>query len=198
MMHIEPLTLTGKHVRLEPLQLSHAAALLRAGHDPDIWTFMSFNASASAEAMEAWIIEALSLQQAGTCLPFVVIDQRNGHVVGSTRYLDIVAKNYGLEIGWTWLAPEVRRTVVNTECKYLLLRHAFEDLQAIRVQLKTDSRNVRSQRAIERIGGIKEGVLRNHVIMPDGHYRHSVYYSILNTEWEQVRHNLSAKLEQAY
>ncbi|GCE30727.1 N-acetyltransferase [Dictyobacter alpinus] len=198
MMHVEPVILTGKLVRLEPLQLSHVEDLLRAGHEDATWKYMSFNPGVSEQAMTQWITEALRLQQAGDSLPFVIIDQRTGQIIGSTRYLDIRRKDRGLEIGWTWLAPEARRTGVNTECKYLLLGHAFEKLQAIRVQLKTDSRNIRSQQAIERIGGKKEGVLRNHVIMPDGYYRHSVYYSILDTEWEQVKSNLSAKMEQVY
>ncbi|GCE22884.1 GNAT family N-acetyltransferase [Dictyobacter kobayashii] len=195
MMQIEPIILTGKLVHLEPLQLSHAEDLLRAARSPETWTYMPADPSLSAAQMEQWIAEALSLQRAGECLPFAIIDRRDGHAIGSTRYLNIMLKDYGLEIGWTWIAPEVRRTGVNTECKYLLLRHAFEELQAIRVQLKTDSRNLRSQRAIERIGGVKEGVLRNHMIMPDGYYRHSVYYSIINTEWAQVKAGLEEKMQ---
>ena len=194
MMRIEPVTLTGNVVRLEPLQLSHAEDLLDVAQEPETWAYMSANPGTSMEAMEQWIAEALDLQQTGTCLPFAIIDQQGGRAIGSTRYLAIMPKDYGLEIGWTWLAPAVRRTGVNTECKYLLLRHAFENAHAIRVQLKTDSRNLRSQRAIERIGGVKEGVLRNHMIMPDGHYRHSVYYSIINTEWEQVKAHLEQKM----
>jgi len=108
--------------------------------------------------------------------------------------MTIMPKDRGLEIGWTWLAHAVHRTPVNTECKYLLLRHAFETLRAIRVQIKTDSRNLTSQRAIERLGASKEGVLRNHMIMPDGYYRHSVYYSILDTEWATVKAGLEVKM----
>ncbi len=108
--------------------------------------------------------------------------------------MSIVPKNRGLEIGLSWLAHSVQRTAVNTECKYLLLQHAFETLRAIRVQIKTDSRNLTSQRAIERLGASKEGILRNHVIMPDGYYRHSVYYSILDSEWATVKANLEDKM----
>ena len=113
---------------------------------------------------------------------------------GATRYLNIVPKDRGLEIGGTWYGNEFQRTAVNTECKYLLLRHAFETLGAIRVQLKTDSLNLRSQKAIERLGAQKEGVLRNHMILPDGRYRHSVFYSILDTEWPEVKKGLESKL----
>jgi RimJ/RimL family protein N-acetyltransferase len=108
-------------------------------------------------------------------------------VAGATRYLNIMSDDRGLEVGGTWYGPEFQRTVVNTECKYLLFRHAFEELGCVRVQLKTDSRNERSQKAIERIGAKKEGILRNHMILPDGHIRDSVYYSILDSEWPDVK-----------
>jgi N-acetyltransferase len=194
MMSVEPCILTGKIVRLEPLQAKHAEDLFLAGQEREMWLYMSTNPSVSREAMAQWIAETLRLQQAGECLPFAIIDLATGRAIGSTRYLAIVPKDYGLEIGWTWLDPAVRRSGVNTECKYLLLTHAFEVLQAIRVQLKTDSRNLRSQTAIERIGGIKEGVLRNHMIMPDGYRRHTVYYSILDSEWPTVKAGLEAKM----
>lgn len=193
-MKIEPVTLTGHAVRLEPLQLHHAPDLLAASQDQDIWTYMSANPSGSLAEMELWITGALEARQNGTDFPFAIIHQPTGRAVGSTRYMTISHKDYGLEIGWTWLGSEVRRTRVNTECKYLLLRHSFETLQAIRVQLKTDSRNLRSQKAIERLGAVKEGVLRNHVIMPDGYYRHSVYYSIIDSEWPAVKAGLEEKL----
>jgi len=116
-------------------------------------------------------------------------------VAGATRYMNIMPNDRGLEIGGTWYGPEFQRTVVNTECKYLLLSHAFETLGCIRVQLKTDLRNQRSQKAIERIGAVKEGVLRNHMILPNGHYRHSVYYSILDTEWPEVKRRIEGMIE---
>jgi RimJ/RimL family protein N-acetyltransferase len=194
MMSVEPCILTGKIVRLEPLQAKHAEDLFLAGQEREMWLYMSTNPSVSREAMAQWIAETQRLQQAGECLPFAIIDLATGRAIGSTRYLAIVPKDYGLEIGWTWLDPAVRRSGVNTECKYLLLMHAFEGLQAVRVQLKTDSRNLRSQTAIERIGGIKEGVLRNHMIMSDGYRRHTVYYSILDSEWPTVKAGLEAKM----
>ena len=193
-MQREPIILTGRAVCLEPLALKHSVDLLQAGQEEATWDFMFVNPASSAEAMHQWITSALEEQTAGICLPFAIIELASGRAVGSTRYLNIARKDRGIEIGWTWLAPEVRRSSVNTECKYLLLRHAFETLGAIRVQLKTDSRNLRSQRAIERLGAVKEGVLRNHVIMRDGYFRHSVYYSILDSEWPQVKAGLEAKM----
>ncbi len=193
-MNVEPVTLTGNVVRLEPLQRGHAERLFRAAQDPTIWSYMPYNPSLSLDAMDAWLTDALELQAQRSQVPFVITQIATGEAVGSTRYLTIVPHDRGLEIGGTWLARAVQRTPVNTECKYLLLRHAFETLKAIRVQFKTDSRNLTSQRAIERLGASKEGVLRNHMIMPDGYYRHSVYYSILDTEWPTVKANLEAKL----
>jgi RimJ/RimL family protein N-acetyltransferase len=193
-MRVEPVTLTGRTIRLEPLRREHAKHLYQAAQDPAIWPYMSYNPSVSLAAMQEWITKALEAQEYGHQVPFVIVHLTNEAIIGSTRYLTIIPNDRGLEIGWTWLASKARRTVINTECKYLLLRHAFEMLGAIRVQLKTDSRNLVSQRAIERLGASKEGILRNHMIMPDGHYRHSVYYSILDTEWPTVKANLEAKM----
>jgi len=195
-MHIEPVTLSGSAVRVEPLALHHAADLLLTGQEPATWDYIPKNPCTSLDTMQRWIGSTLQEQAAGTCLPFTIIELSSGRVVGSTRYMDIKCKDRGLEIGWTWLAPEARRSAINTECKYLLLCHAFETLEAIRVQLKTDGRNLRSQRAIERLGAVKEGILRNHVIMPDGYFRHSVFYSILDSEWPQVKAGLEMKMQE--
>jgi RimJ/RimL family protein N-acetyltransferase len=194
-MRVTPVTLTGKLVCLEPLNERHLADLLVEAQDQSIWPYMSYNPSKSLVDMEAWLFQALEAQLQGAMLPFAIIEQATNRAVGSTRYLTIMPYDRGLEIGWTWLGQSVRRTGVNTECKYLLLRHAFETLGAIRVQLKTDSRNERSQRAIERIGGVREGILRNHMIMPDNYYRHSVYFSIIDSEWPTVKANLAAKMQ---
>jgi RimJ/RimL family protein N-acetyltransferase len=137
----------------------------------------------------------LAQQALGTDLPFTVFHQESGRIAGGTRYLDIQRRNRGLEIGGTWYGVEYQRTGVNTECKYLLLRHAFETLGCHRVQLKTDLRNVRSQTAIERIGGIKEGVLRENVVMPDGYLRSTVMYSILEQEWPAVKAHLEQLMD---
>ena len=136
----------------------------------------------------------LRLREKGADIPFVVIHKSSGRIAGATRYMEFRAAHRGVEIGGTWYGAEFRRTAVNTECKYLLLRHAFEVMDCIRVQFKTDLRNERSQRAIERIGAVREGVLRNHMILPDGTIRHSVYYSILATEWPDVKQRLEALL----
>ena len=144
--------------------------------------------------MQNWVRDIIARGEKGTDLPFVAIHLGSGRVAGATRYLNIMPKDCGLEVGGTWYGHEFQRSPVNTECKYLLFRHAFETLGAIRVQLKTDSRNERSQRAIERIGAVKEGVLRNHMILPDGVIRHSVFYSILDSEWGGVKKRLEEKL----
>ncbi|MBA2393759.1 MAG: GNAT family N-acetyltransferase [Ktedonobacteraceae bacterium] len=196
MPKIEPITLTGKLVRLEPLQMKHAAELYQAAKDhPDIWTYMPLNPIRSLADMEQVIAKACQKQEEGTSLPFAIIDLAHNRAVGSTRYLDIQPAHRGLEIGWTWLSPLVQRTGINTECKYVLSQYAFETWGAIRVQLKTHHLNLKSQRAIERLGAVKEGTLRNHVIMPDGSYRHSVYYSIIDSEWPVVKAGLEAKMQ---
>ena len=142
------------------------------------------------------MIEAAKVAAAdGSQLPFAVVERATGRAIGSTRYLDIRRNDRGLEIGWTWLGAAYQRTPTNTESKYLLLRHAFDDLGTIRVQLKTDLRNERSQRAIERLGAIREGVLRKHVILWDGFIRDTAYYSILDNEWPGVRKRLEAFLQ---
>jgi RimJ/RimL family protein N-acetyltransferase len=155
---------------------------------------MLYGAIRTEEQMQEWVREILSRQARGTDLPFAVVHLGSGRAIGSTRYLDIQPQHRGLEIGGTWYGVAYQRSAVNTECKYLLLRHAFEVLSCLRVQLKTDLRNERSQRAIERIGAVREGVLRNHMILPDGHVRSSVYYSLLNLEWPAVKAKLEEKL----
>jgi RimJ/RimL family protein N-acetyltransferase len=190
----QPVTLTGKTIRLEPLALTHAADLLQASAEKSIWSYMPFSGFSDLTAVEEWIRSSLEAQRAGTDLPFATVLADTNVAVGATRYLDIRRAHRGLEIGQTWLAPGVQRTRVNTEAKYLLLRHAFEQLGAVRVQLKTDARNVRSQRAIERIGGVLEGVHRRHMATWDGHIRDTVYYSILDNEWPAVKRRLEAIL----
>ena len=180
MTWIEPVTLTGKFVRLEPMSEAHIPALAEIGVGQDFWHFMLYGEMKTEADMRNWVTDILS--RIGD-LPFVAIHLASGRVAGATRYLNVSPKDRGLEIGGTWYGLDFQRTAVNTETKYLLLKHAFETLGCIRVQLKTDARNVRSQKAIERIGGVKEGVLRNHMILPDGTIRHSVYYSILDSEW---------------
>ena len=187
MMEIKPVILTGKHVRLEPMTEAHIPALAEIGTGQEFWHFMLYGEMRTDMDMRNWVLDILSRKGD---LPFVAVHLASGRVAGATRYLNVSPKDRGLEVGGTWYGSEFQRTAVNTECKYLLLRHAFEALGAIRVQLKTDSRNVRSQAAIERIGAVKEGVLRNHMILPDGVIRHSVFYSIIDSDWEGVKARL--------
>jgi RimJ/RimL family protein N-acetyltransferase len=189
MLRIEPVTLEGRIVRLEPLSFSHADGLWEAGNYEQIWTYMTTSFE-KREDVDRYLEAALAAREAGTELPFAIIDRASNRVIGSTRFGNISRHDRGLEIGWTWLTPTVWKTAVNTECKWLLLRHCFEELGCIRVQLKTDSRNLNSQRAIERIGGVREGVLRNHMILRDGYVRDSVYFSILDREWPGVNRKL--------
>ena len=189
-MEVKPVVLTGKHVRLEPMTEERVPGLAEIGVGQTFWDFMLYGNINTIDDMRSWVKDILSRAEKDTDLPFVAIHLASGRVAGATRYLNIMPKDRGLEIGGTWYGSEFQRTPVNTECKYLLLRHAFETLGCIRVQLKTDLRNERSQKAIERIGAVKEGVLRNHMILPDGRYRDSVYYSILDTEWPEVKKRL--------
>ncbi|MGQ0604247.1 MAG: GNAT family N-acetyltransferase [Anaerolineales bacterium] len=194
MLDVQPITLTGHIVRLEPLADTHTSELTSAGADESIWRYMPYGNVDSEVKMRAWVSDLRGRMERGTDLPFAVIELGSGRAIGSTRYMDIQPQNRGLEIGGTWYGALYQRTAVNTECKYLLLSHAFETLGCIRVQLKTDLRNERSQRAIERIGAVREGVLRDHVLMPDGYRRSSVYYSILDSEWPGVKARLEEKL----
>ncbi|MGA8663845.1 MAG: GNAT family protein [Thermoplasmata archaeon] len=186
-----PLELTGRWVRLIPLRREHAPALAGALADPSVWTYLRIRHGDTPENMAALVEDNLALQTAGDTLPFTVLAGADEMPVGVIRYLDIHRDDQWVEIG-TWLGPAAWRTPVNTEAKYLLLRHAFESEGAHRVQLKTDSRNLRSQRAILRLGAVPEGAIREHYRFPSGDYRTSLYYSILESEWPAVRHQLEA------
>jgi RimJ/RimL family protein N-acetyltransferase len=194
MMVVKPIVLKGRFVRLEPLSVKHSVDLAKIGLDDTIWKFMPYGLMRNEEDIRHWVNSILDQTAKGTDLPYVVIHLASGRVAGATRYMEIRSEHFSLEIGGTWYGEEFRRTQVNTECKYLLLRQAFEIYNCIRVQLKTDSRNLQSQRAIERIGAVKEGVLRNHMILPDGYIRDSVYYSILNAEWPALKIKLEGML----
>ena len=194
-MNIQPVTLMGKIVRLEPLSFRHIPELAVAGRDQGIWQYMLYGNVTDETEMRAWVEDILGRAVGGVELPFAVIHLASGRAIGATRFLEIRPQHHGVEIGGTWYAPAYQHTLVNTECKYLLLTHAFEVWQCIRVQLKTDSRNERSQRAIERIGAMREGILRNHLILQDGTVRHSVYYSILDREWPLVKKGLELRLK---
>ncbi|WP_026560918.1 GNAT family protein [Bacillus sp. J37] len=185
-MDIKLEILEGEHVKLLPMQKHHIQGLYEAGCDRNIWTHLP-KEIARFEDMKDFVESALYNREKGTEFPFVITQKETNKIIGSTRFLDISPLNKTLEIGWTWLHPSVWGTQINEECKYLLLSYCFEELGAIRVQFKTDERNFRSQKAIERIGGMKEGILRNHMIRKDGTYRNSVYYSVIESEWDEVK-----------
>ena len=189
-LEVKPVVLARKYVRLEPMTEAHVQGLTTIGLEDRIWEHMLYGEMHSENDMRNWVQDILSRPD----VPFAVIHLESGSVAGATRYLNIVTEDRGLEIGGTWYGLEFQRTAVNTECKYLLLKHAFETLGYIRVQFKTDLRNTRSQVAIERLGAKREGVLRNHMIMPDGKYRDSVVYSILDNEWPGIKERLEEKL----
>ncbi len=193
-MDLHPVTLEGKFIRLEPLSEAHVPELAIAGRDESIWQYMLYGLVTDEPAMRRWVKDILSRQERGTDLPFAVRLLSSGKSIGATRYIDIRPVDRGVEIGGTWFGVEYQRTAANTESKYLLLKHAFETLGCIRVQFKTDSRNEKSQRAIERLGAVKEGVFRNHMVLIDGTIRHSVYYSIIDSEWPAVKAWLEKKI----
>ena len=186
----QPVTLVGKLVRLEPLDLGHTQELYDAGADDAIWRYLPRPGFAGLEDAEAWVRQCLTEVSGGGRVAFAVVDLATDRAIGSTSYLDIDRPNRALEIGWTWYGTAWQRTGVNTECKYLLMSHAFEDQAARRVCLKTDSRNERSRRAILRLGAVEEGTWRNHRIAWDGADRHSVFYSVIDSEWPDVKHRL--------
>ena len=189
----EPVVLEGRHVRLEPLAERHRADIEAAvAEDPDALRLGALHLV--VEGWPAWFAEARDGMGTGVYVAWATIERSSGRAVGSTRFGNIDIPSDALEIGWTWLAPSRWRTVMNTEAKLLQLRHAFDDLGAGRVAFKTDARNARSQAAIERIGGVREGTLRRHMRMLDGHIRDSVYFSILADEWPSVRDRLEARL----
>ncbi|WP_455382480.1 GNAT family N-acetyltransferase [Salinispira pacifica] len=191
----EPVVLslpTGR-VRLEPMRPSHVRAIFDARGDAETWRYMPAEVRTLDDA-DTLVERALAAKAAGTEYPFVIVDKTSNRVVGSTRYLDISPLHRSVEIGWTWIEPAARRTSINTECKMLLLAHAFESLGCVRVQIKTDARNAVSQRAIERLGCVREGLLRRHRILPDGFIRDTVYYSIIAEEWSSARSRLADML----
>jgi RimJ/RimL family protein N-acetyltransferase len=190
---IEPVTLEGRLIRLEPLSLDHVAGLAEVGLDPAVlrWTIAR---PATVDELRAWAEAAIAGRDAGTELPFATIDRATGRPIGSSRYLNIVLEHRRVEIGWTWVAPAWQRTGVNREAKLLMLAHAFDTLGCRRVEFKTDSLNEPSRTALLGIGAQFEGIFRNHMIMPEGRMRHSAYYSVIDEEWPAVRARLERSL----
>jgi RimJ/RimL family protein N-acetyltransferase len=185
-MDFSPCVLAGSLVRLEPLGPHHVDGLCAVGLDPEIWRLTIAKVD-SRGAMERYVAQALAEQRAGTALPFATVLQASGEVIGSTRFHSPAPAHRRVEIGWTWLGRAWQRTGANTEAKYLLLRHAFEQWGCLRVEFKTSTLNQRSRAALRRIGAVEEGVLRSHMINEDGTVRDSVYYSILLDEWPTVK-----------
>ena len=192
-MKVEPVVLEGAHVRLEPLTLRHVAALAEVALEPELWRWTLTDVRTRAD-LQRYVEEALELRRAGRALPFATIERAGGRAVGSTRFGNIEPAHRRVEIGWTWIAPPWQRTAINTEAKYLMLRHAFETWGCIRVELKTNALNEKSRRAILRIGAKEEGTFRHHMIVDTGRLRDTVYFSIIDDEWPTVKVRLQELL----
>jgi RimJ/RimL family protein N-acetyltransferase len=192
-MKIEPVVLEGKFVRLEPLKPEHFDALCEVGLDESLWR-LTANVVKTPEDLKRYVEAALSDFEKGIALPFVTMDNAKNKIVGSTRFGNIDTQNRKTEIGWTWINPSWQRTYINSEAKLLMLTHAFETWKCIRVELKTDVLNEKSRNAMLRIGAKEEGTLRNHMITESGRFRDSVFFSIIESEWQEVKENLTAKL----
>ena len=192
-MVVEPVTLQGQVARLEPLNMEHFDALWSIGQDPELWKLAPYQIN-SGEKMRTYIRAALDGQELGVALPFVTIEQATDQVVGSTRFGNIDAPNHRVEIGWTWIGQPWQRTPLNTETKFLMLQHAFEVWHCIRVEFKTDALNTRSRAAIARLGAKEEGIFRHHMITESGRLRDSVYFSIIDDDWPDVKAHLQALL----
>jgi N-acetyltransferase len=188
-LDIQPITLENAVVRLVPLEASHIDALTAIGAEESLWRYFTTRQDTPV-SMAKWVNVALENQAKGTELPFTVIHKADGQIVGSTRYMNIAKADYRLEIGSTWYGTAWQRTAINTHCKFLLLRHAFESLLCYRVEFKTDMLNERSRLALLRIGATQEGIFRNHMVMHDQRLRHSVYFSVLSIEWQTIKQNL--------
>jgi RimJ/RimL family protein N-acetyltransferase len=193
---VEPVVLEGRDARLEPLDERHADGLFAIGTEPSIWDWLSYGPFVDRDDALRFIGRAAETGKGGAEQVFAVIHRPSGRVAGTTRYMNIRPNDLALEIGWTWYGLEFQRTAVNTECKLLLMRHAFETLGANRVQLKTDARNLRSQAAIARLGAVREGVLRQDtIVIKDGYVRDSVYFSVVKPEWPAVKERLESFLQ---
>lgn len=186
--------LEGEVVRLEPLTQHHEDGLFRAAGDERIWRWMTYDASASRESFQLWFEDALARSESGSEAAFATLDARSGEPIGSSRYLALRPEHRGLEIGWTWLTPSRWKTGANVEAKLLMLEHAFENLDCLRVEFKTDARNERSRGAMEALPAKFEGIFRKHMLVRDGERRDSAYYSITDDEWPEVKKNLRRRL----
>lgn len=191
---ISPIILEGKRVRLEPLTLEHLPELAEIAFDPAIWRWMSVWIT-DREKLHTFVHGALEDVRAGTAVVWVTRSRADGKVAGATRLYDISQQHRTMELGYTWLHPRYHRTGLNVEAKYLQLTHAFERMNAMRVAFKTHHENLPSQKAIAALGAKHEGVFRNHIIMPDGSIRHSVWYSVIREDWREVKSSLESRLQ---
>jgi len=191
---VQPVTLTGSRATLEPLSTGQAAGLREAAADGDLHRLW-YTSVPSPDRVEAEIARRLGLQDAGSMMPFCITDTRSGQPIGMTTYMNIDQANRRLEIGSTWYRASVQRSGVNTECKHLLLTHAFETLEAVAVEFRTHFMNRQSRAAIERLGAKQDGILRSHMVLPDGSLRDTVVYSIIRGEWPAVKANLQWMLD---
>jgi RimJ/RimL family protein N-acetyltransferase len=190
---LEPVTLEGRRVRLEPLTLDHVPGLAQVALDPAIWQW-TIARPETVDELRSWAEAALAGRDTRTEFPFATIDVATGRPIGSSRFMNVVLEHRRVEIGWTWVAPAWQRTGANREAKLLMLRHAFDTLGCRRVEFKTDSLNEPSRTALLGIGARFEGIFRNHMVMPDGRMRHSAYYSVIDEEWPAVRAGLEQSL----
>lgn len=188
-MKVEPVTLEGKRIRLAPMGPEHLDALTKAGAFGELWKWTR-NLADTPEGMREYVEEALADAKKGNALPFVTIDKKSGTVIGSTRFGNIDSTNRRVEIGWTWITPAFQRTHVNTEAKCLMLTHGFEVWNCVRVELKTDFLNDKSRNAMLRMGAKEEATLRKHMVCYNGRFRDTIYYSVLDTEWPDVKQRL--------
>jgi N-acetyltransferase len=191
---VTPITLEGNHVCLEPLSESHHEPLCAVGLDPELWKWIPTQVL-NPEQMMGYIRTALADQEKGISLPFATIDRASGQVIGSTRYLNIDEPHKRLEIGATWIAKPWQRTAINSEAKYLMMRHAFETLGCNRVEWKTDSLNTQSRNAILRLGAKQEGIFRQHMVTWSGRLRDTVYFSVIAPEWPEIKARLEARIQ---
>jgi len=193
-MYARPITLYGKRIRLEPMRSEHLGALRVAGAFQELWKWTSTYAH-TPDSMREYVDAALAEAREGKAIPFVTVDRASGRIIGSTRFANFDHQNRRVEIGWTWITPEFQRTHVNTEAKFLMLCHAFEKWECVRVELKTDVLNDKSRNAMLRIGAREEGIHRKHILTHSGRWRDTIYYSILDTEWPEVKRFLLKSLE---
>jgi RimJ/RimL family protein N-acetyltransferase len=192
---VRPVTLEGRHVRLEPLSRAHLERIVAAASFDEIWTWLSVR-PVGRDGFERWVDDALAARDAGSELPFTTFDRASGEIVGGTRYLNIARDSRRLEIGWTWITPRMQRSYVNTEAKYLQLRHCFEELGCRRVELKTDRRNDKSRNAMLRIGARFEGIARKQMLTVDGSNRDNAWFAIIDDDWPAVKLRLEGRLSE--